>query len=112
MYGRCIRSIKRKRINMKKITKDAINAFYNRQNFKKSNTQVISEEFSTHLLLFDNLIATKLIDLDELIISTANHNSRTIRERLNSLKGVHVYISKGQLVLNEKAWDGKLITIN
>ena len=43
---------------MRKITQEAIRAFMNRQNFKKSNTQVLAHNDDwTGLLLHGNLIA-------------------------------------------------------
>lgn len=96
---------------MRKITEEAIKHFYNKTTWIKSNTSVYVIKGAVYLELFGNMIAV-MHNNDELQITTAGWNSRTTRERLNGLKGVHVYMSKGQLVLNEKAWDGKLITIN
>ena len=95
---------------MRKITKESIKAFYNREPFKKSNMLVENKEGKTYLKLFDNIIAT-LDENNELFITTASWNSVTTRERLNGLSGVRLGTSKRQLYLNNVPWDGKLINI-
>ena len=95
---------------MRKITKESIKAFYNREPFKKSNMIVENKEGKTYLKLFDNIIAT-LDENNELFITTASWNSVTTRERLNGLSGVRLGTSKRQLYLNNVPWDGKLINI-
>ena len=95
---------------MKKITKESIKAFYNREPFKKSNTVVENEKGETRLKLFGNVIAT-LDEVNELFITTADWNTRTTRERLNGLSGVRLGTRKGQLYLNNIPWDGKLTNI-
>ena len=95
---------------MRKITKESIKAFYNREPFKKSNTIVENVEGVTILKLHNNTIA-KLDENNELFITTAAWNTRTTRERLNGLSEVRLGTSKGQLYLNNIPWDGKLINI-
>ena len=95
---------------MRKITKESIKAFYNREPFKKSNMLVENKEGKTYLKLFDNIIAT-LDENNELFITTTSWNSVTTRERLNGLSGVRLGTSKGQLYLNNVPWDGKLINV-
>ena len=95
---------------MRKITKESIKAFYNREPFKKSNMIVENKEEKTYLKLFNNTIA-KLDENNELFITTADWNTRTTRDRLNGLSGVRLGTSKGQLYLNNVPWDGKLINI-
>ena len=95
---------------MRKITKESIQAFYNREPFKKSNTIVENIEGVTKLKLHNNTIA-KLDENDELFITTADWNSVTTRERLNGLSGVRLGTSKGQLYLNNVPWDGELVNI-
>ena len=95
---------------MRKITKESIKAFYNREPFKKSNMIVKNKEGKTYLKLFDNTIAT-LDEFNELFITTAGWNSVTTRERLNGLSGVRLGTKKGQLYLNNIPWDGKLTNI-
>ena len=95
---------------MRKITKESIKAFCNREPFKKSNMIVEIIEGVTKLKLHNNTIA-KLDENNELFITTAGWNSVTTRERLNGLSGVRLGTSKGQLYLNNIPWDGKLINI-
>ena len=120
---------------MRKITKEAIKAFYNREPFKKSNTVIENKEGKTYLKLFGNVIATLdennelfittagwnsvttrerlngLNEVNDLFITTAGWNSVTTRERLNGLSGVRLGTSKRQLYLNNVPWDGKLTNI-
>ena len=95
---------------MRKITKESIKAFYNREPFKKSNMIVENKEEKTYLKLFNNTIAM-LDEANELFITTAGWNSVTTRERLNGLNEVSLGTNKGQLYLNNIPWDGKLVNI-
>ena len=92
---------------MRKITEEAIEAFYKRKRFKKQNTEVHVGEFTTTLRLHGNTIAILHYN-DEVDITTANWNTNATRERLNGLRGVHVSSKKGELILNGSPWDGKL----
>ena len=95
---------------MRKITKESIKAFYDREPFKKSNMIVENENGETRLKLFGNTIAT-LNKFNELFITTAGWNTNTTRERLNGLTEVRLGTRKGQLYLNNIPWDGKLTNI-
>lgn len=95
---------------MRKITKESIQAFYNRKPFKKSNMIVENKEEKTYLKLFGNIIAI-IDEANELFITTAGWNSVTTRDRLNGLNEVSVGTNKGQLYLNNIPWDGKLTNI-
>ena len=95
---------------MRKITKESIKAFYNREPFKKSNTVIENKEGKTYLKLFGNIIAI-LNEVNDLFITTAGWNSVTTRERLNGLSGIRLGTKKGQLYLNNIPWDGKLTNI-
>ena len=95
---------------MRKITKESIKAFYNREPFKKSNMVVENKEGKTYLKLFGNIIAM-LDETSELFITTADWNTRTTRERINGLSGVRLGTKKGQLYLNNIPWNGKLINV-
>ena len=95
---------------MRKITKESIKAFYNREPFKKSNMIVENKEGKTYLKLFGNIIAI-IDEVNELFITTADWNTRTTRERLNELSGIRLGTKKGQLYLNNIPWDGKLTNI-
>jgi hypothetical protein len=96
---------------MRKITEESINAFYANKRFKKRNMEVYVGEFSTQLRLFGHTIAI-LNDNGVLEITTCGYNTNTTRDRLSALKGVTVRTKLGQLYLNNKEWDGELITIN
>ena len=95
---------------MRKITKESIKAFYNREPFKKSNMIVENKEEKTYLKLFENAIAI-LDEVNDLFITTAGWNSVTTRERLNGLSGIRLGTKKEQLYLNNIPWDGKLTNI-
>ena len=95
---------------MRKITKESIQAFYNREPFKKSNTIVETIKGVTKLKLHNNTIA-ELDENNELFITTADWNTRTTRERINGLSGVRLGTKKGQLYLNNIPWNGKLINV-
>lgn len=96
---------------MRKITEESIDAFYNKKRFKKRNMEVYVGEFSTQLRLHGHTIAI-LNDNGVLEITTCGYNTNTTRDRLSALKGVTVRTKLGQLYLNGKEWDGKLIMIN
>lgn len=98
---------------MRKITEQAINAFYANKKWKKANTSVeLNYEYDEVILkLHNNIIAYKDTNGD-LWIKTCGWNTPTTRDRLNGLNGVCVKSIKGQLFLNGKKWDGKLININ
>jgi hypothetical protein len=70
---------------MRQITRDAIEAFMNDQNFNKSNTEVIRGNgiFGTELYLFNNLIAYK--KGGEIFMHNRQWLSMTTKERLNGL---------------------------
>tara|TARA_R110000803_G_scaffold35870_1_gene77317 strand:- start:3781 stop:4092 length:312 start_codon:yes stop_codon:yes gene_type:complete len=92
-----------------KITKDAVNAFLNGKNFKRSNTQVVVHGDDALLSLFGNTIARKVGD--KLYITHCGWETMTTRERLNGLPNVSIYQKNFQWYLNDKAWDGKLIEV-
>jgi len=96
---------------MRKITEESINAFYSKKRFRKRNMEVYVGEFTTQLRLHGHTIAI-LNDNGVLEIKTCGYNTNTTRDRLSALKGVTVRTKQGQLYLNNKEWDGELITIN
>lgn len=96
---------------MKRITEESINAFYANKRFKQKNTEVYIEKDNTQLKLYNHTIAI-LYDNGLLKITTAGWNTHTTRDRLNGLKNVSVKTKLGQLYLNNKKWDGEIITIN
>lgn len=96
---------------MRKITREAMNAFYSAKNFSKANTRVETDSSKNmFLFLFNNLIAEELFG--ELFITTAGHSTVTTKERLNGLAGVSIYTKKGQMYLNDKPWNGEYTKVN
>lgn len=98
---------------MRKITKEAVKAFYGDYKFSSGNTTVNDfgyflhgNKIAEHNSLFNN-DGNKLIN-----ITLAGWNTNTTRERLNGLKGVHVTTKKGQAYLNGIAWDGNWVTVD
>lgn len=83
---------------MRKITKQAIEAFENGYNFKSRNTEVNATHHNVGYYLHDNLIAIK--SGDKIEVSLAGWNTPTTRERLNGIKGVSIHTRKGQAYLN------------
>ncbi len=99
---------------MRKITKQAIDAFMNAQPFKMSNTKVIVHDYATdgtitQLFLHDNLIAES--SETDLRITNAGWQSNTTKERLNGIPGVRISQKKGKWYLNNVEWDGRWIKV-
>jgi len=103
---------------MRKITKDAVEAFKNHEDFKRGNTEVkihrspntmIWSNFRV-LLLHGNVIA-KDETMQGFCITLAGWNTPMTRERLNGFKDVDIEMKKGILYLNGKEWDGKLAQV-
>lgn len=90
---------------MRKITKEAVNAFEAGQNWQKDNTKVTCENGQVEMYLFGNLIAQKYKGI--LTVSDGNHPmSNTTKERLNGLPGVSIYTKNHVTYLNGKEWAG------
>lgn len=96
---------------MRKITQESVEAFNNREFFKKANMEVVVEAYHTELKLHGNTIATKNLD-GKIDITNAGWKSQTTKERLNGIDGVHIQQKKGVWYLNGEEWDGKWKTIN
>lgn len=94
---------------MRKITEDACKAFYDNENFKRSNTEVVCSVCSTKMYLFGNLIAER--NENGLYISLCGHNTRTTRERLNGLRNVRVRSRNHVAYLNGFIWNGRRIKV-
>jgi hypothetical protein len=89
----------------RKITQEAVNAFYNNRRFNKSNMSVdITDDGQTLLKLHGNIIAG--INSQGTWITDAGWPTRTTFERLNGLDDVRVNTKKGQMYLNGQEWDG------
>lgn len=98
---------------MRKITKEAIKAFYSAEKFSSSNTVVEVLPNVTILKLHGNTIAYRYNDPERtLSITNCGWFSNTTKERLNAIDGVHIVQKKGIWYLNGKEWDGNLIDIN
>lgn len=97
---------------MRKITREAVEAFEGGYNLHKQNMMV--NEFG--MFLHGNKIAEfeslNKNDVNRNInITLAGWNTNTTRERLNGLSGVNVSTKLGQAYLNGEKWDGEWITI-
>lgn len=97
---------------MRSITRDSIYAFMNDENFKSSNTEVLTLPNETILKLFDNVIAYRKNNKARTItITDAGWKTKTTKERLNGIGGVHIKQSKGVWYLNGEEWNGELTEI-
>jgi hypothetical protein len=97
---------------MRKITREAYNAFTARKRFTKSNTSVRIDNGEAKMYLFGNLIA-KTDGADILICDGGYRASRTTKERLNAFPGVTLRTFRNEFILNEQMkWDGKWFKIN
>jgi len=97
---------------MRKISKEAAEAFKNDYKFTKSNTKVRVANGETTLLLHDNCIARKVSDDQnqkvQLYISDGGYPmSITTKDRLNALEGVQVHTSNFVDFLNGVEWNGE-----
>lgn len=102
---------------MRLITKQAINAFNNNEDFSKDNTQVVATGNVVMLYLFGNQIAKKVLSDYEsnkwdLFITHCVYKTNTTRERLNGLDGVSIKQKKGVWYLNGNPWDGKSVLVD
>jgi len=100
---------------MRKITKEAVNAFNNGTNYSNSNTRVDVHKWdgsiAVAMYLHGNLIAERFNSTGLLRITNCGWFSNTTKERLNAIDGVHIVQKKGVWYLNGNEWDGSLIDI-
>lgn len=99
---------------MRKITQEAIEAFYNNTSFNKDNTEVKAYNNGIHkgevyLFLHGNIIAKKHKGI--LSITNSGWQTNTTKERLNGLPNVNIYQRAGQWYLNGSPWNGEWIGI-
>lgn len=94
---------------MRKITKQAIQAFLNGESFNSGNTKVITAANTTKLLLHDTCIAR--IDSHGMAINPQGYCTKTTKERLNALPRVSLvqrnftwYLNGASIPLNCTAW--------
>ena len=92
---------------MRKITKEAVNKFLNKEPFRKSNMVVESGGAGYwKLKLHGNTIAS-IDEFNMLSISNAGWSSNTTKERLNGLPGVRINQKNWNWFLNGVEWDGR-----
>jgi hypothetical protein len=96
---------------MRKITKESVNAFLNREKFNKAKMSVTLDQGNVYLRLHGNCIAG-LAEDGTISISTCGWNTPTTKERLNGLPNVRVNTKAGQLYLNGVEWDGYPTNVN
>ena len=98
---------------MRKITMEAVYAFENARRFKKSNMSVEVMPNVTVMKLYGNAIAYRYNDPERtLSITTTGWLTKTTKERLNGIPGVHITQRKGEWYLNGEQWDGKLVDVD
>ena len=91
---------------MRKITAQAVNAFYQGKSYFGGNTKVEIEDGVIYLSLFGNNIAKRNLTTGQVEITNSGWKSVTTKERLNELIGVEIYQRKGEWYLNGELWDG------
>lgn len=98
---------------MRQITKQSINAFYNKGKLKKQNMSVFFDRYdqTSRMLLHDNCIATYDHDNKQLKISNCGWFTPTTKERLNALPNVNICQKAFKWYLNGVEWNGEPITI-
>jgi hypothetical protein len=101
---------------MRKITKQACQAFLLDKKFTRDNTMVRVEQDRSvgrvvYMYLFGNAIARKLIGAPTFEICDGGWQSNTTKERLNGLPGVTINHNKRRFYLNGVKWDGNWIMI-
>ena len=94
---------------MRKITQDAVRAFYEKKDFKRDNTQVIAGLETVNMYLHGTLIARATPQ--GLWINDGNYQSNTTKERLNGFPNVNIHQKNWQWFLNGEAWDGNEIQV-
>jgi hypothetical protein len=98
---------------MKKITAQSIDAFMNARPFKKDNMTIEVLPNVTVMKLYGNAIAYRFNDPERtLTISNAGWDTKTTKERLNAIPGVHITQKNWQWYLNGQPWDGKLVDVD
>ena len=101
---------KASRFTMRKITRDAHYAFFNRQEFKRDNTEVKQyDEVSASLFLHGHEIAW--MDETGTYINACGYKTNTTKERLNGLLGIHIQQKNWDWFVNGEPWDGSILRI-
>lgn len=86
---------------MKKITQDAVNAFYNNKKFKRTNTEVREYHGEQVMWLYTTVIA--ILKEDELIIRHGGYTTNTTKERLNGILSEYKN-SKYKVIQRDFVW--------
>lgn len=95
---------------MRKITRDAHYAFFNRQNFKRDNTEVRQhDEVSASLYLHGHEIAW--MNADGIFINHCGYTTATTKERLNGLCGITIRQHNFQWFVDGVGWNGGTLRI-
>lgn len=95
---------------MRKITKDAAEAFMNAIPFKRGNTLVeVAHTGKVGLYLFNNLIAT--LYNGELEITTCGMVGNQVRDLLNAIPDVNLKIVRGKWCLEGRTWEGEWVVL-
>jgi len=98
---------------MKKITKQAVEAFLTSRPGSFGNTCVsVCSKTGPVLFLHGNAIARMQPGKPETLeITTAGYNTPTTRNRLSGLPGMRVYVIMGRLYLNGYEWSGAWVRV-
>lgn len=91
---------------MRQITQKIVHAFEGRYALKVDNSRTDGES----LWLFGNRIAAWREN--GLWITNAGWDSKTTKERLNGLTGVHIQQRRGSWYLNGRVWDGSWVNVD
>jgi len=100
---------------MRKITKESVNAFFNKGKLNKQNMSVFFDRYdnTSRMLLHNNCIATYDHDNKRLTISNCGWFTPTTKERLNALPNVNIVQRNFKWYLNGnlKEWNGSKTVI-
>lgn len=96
---------------MRKITKQAVEAFNAGRDWKSGNTEVRVVADTVSLVLHGNLIAIRETVTGELRITNAGWRTATTKERLNGLDGVSIIQKDRAWYLNGERWDGDWVNV-
>lgn len=100
---------------MKTVTKQAAEALFASQNFKKSNTEVRDGRMYLHgnkIAEIKHEVGADGIRRANIYVDSCGYMSRTTKERLNGLfPYVNISQRRGQWFLNDVEWDGRRIHV-
>jgi hypothetical protein len=99
---------------MRKITRQAFNAFMRGDHFKLDNTEVYCEAGGTMVMLLHGLPVAKR-EGSALWVTTSGYDTLTTKERINPILWVHgkrAYHTKRQLMVNDQPWDGSWLRVD